>query len=217
MGKKSAAAKQPNAIDLLKADHREVEGLFDEFESAEEDEQDELAVSICQKLTVHAQIEEEILYPAAKEVLEEDDKDLVNEAEVEHASAKDLIAKIEGMTSADESFKATVKVLSEYIKHHVKEEEQELFPSLEETELDLQDMGVQLANRKAELLAELESVDEDEDEDEEDEDEEDDDALEDEDDEDEDDGDEDEEEEDEDDEKASRRKVPADAKTRNRA
>ena len=120
-----------------------MEALFAEFEDADDDEQSSLAERICNMLTVHAQIEEEILYPAAKEALSEDEEEaeLVNEAEVEHASAKELIAKIEGMTPDDEAFKATVKVLGEYVKHHVKEEENELFPALKESELDLKEIG----------------------------------------------------------------------------
>lgn len=149
-------SEMADAIELLKSEHQEVTLLFDEFAAAEPAEQEALADEICQKLTVHAQIEEEILYPAAKEALEADDADLVNEAEVEHASAKDLIAKIEGMAVGDESYKATVKVLAEYIKHHVREEEDELFPLLEAADLDLNEMGTQLAERKAELLAESE-------------------------------------------------------------
>jgi hemerythrin superfamily protein len=142
-----------DAVALLKQDHRGVEALFEEFEDADESEQSSLAARICQMLTVHAQIEEEILYPAAKQAFEEEeDDDLVNEAEVEHSTAKELIAKIEGMTPEDEHFKATVKVLSEYIKHHVKEEEGELFPKLKRTELDLKDMGTQLTERKIELM-----------------------------------------------------------------
>lgn len=143
---------------LLKQDHRTVEALFDQFEEAEEEEQSAIAERVCQLLTVHAQIEEELLYPAAKEALQEEDEeqaDLVNEAEVEHASVKELIAKIEGMTPDDESFKATVKVLSEYIKHHVKEEESELFPALRKTELDLKEMGTQLADRKFGLMEQM--------------------------------------------------------------
>jgi hemerythrin superfamily protein len=136
-----------DAVALLKQDHRGVEALFEEFEDADESEQSSLAARICQMLTVHAQIEEEILYPAAKQAFEEEeDDDLVNEAEVEHSTAKELIAKIEGMTPEDEHFKATVKVLSEYIKHHVKEEEGELFPKLKRTELDLKDMGLRGAH-----------------------------------------------------------------------
>jgi len=106
---------------------------------------------------VHAQIEEELLYPAAKEAFEgeEEDEDLVNEAEVEHGSAKELIAKIEGMSSGDEHFKATVTVLGEYIKHHVKEEEGELFPQLKKTDLDLKEIGSRLADRKFALMDQL--------------------------------------------------------------
>lgn len=145
-----------DAVALLKQDHRTVEALFDEFEDADESEQSSLAERICNMLTVHAQIEEEILYPAAKEALEDEEEvELVSEANVEHQSAKELIAKIEGMTGEDERFKATVKVLGEYIKHHVKEEENELFPALKKTELDLKEMGSQLAERKFALMEEM--------------------------------------------------------------
>ncbi len=145
-----------DAIALLKQDHRMVEALFDEFEDAEEQEQAQLATRICNMLTVHAQIEEEILYPAAKEAFEdEEEEDMVHEANVEHASAKDLIAKIEAMTPDDEAFEATVKVLGEYVKHHVKEEENEMFPALKKTDLDLKAMGEQLAQRKLALMEEL--------------------------------------------------------------
>ncbi len=145
-----------DAIALLKQDHRTVEALFDQFEDAEGQEQSQLAERICNMLTVHAQIEEEIMYPAAKEAFEEEEEeDLVHEAAVEHASAKDLIAKIEGMTPDDEAFEATVKVLSEYVKHHVKEEENELFPALKKTELDLKEMGTRLAERKFALMEEM--------------------------------------------------------------
>ena len=112
-----------DAIALLKQDHKTVSALFEEFEKADEDEQSAIAQRVCQLLTVHATIEEELLYPAAKQAFEdEENEDLVNEAEVEHGSAKELIAKIEGMAADDEHFKATVTVLGEYIKHHVKEE-----------------------------------------------------------------------------------------------
>ena len=124
-----------DAVQLLKQDHRNVEALVAAFEDADDDELSSLAENICNMLRVHAQIEEEILYPAAKEALSEDEEEaeLVSEAEVEHASAKELIAKIEGMTPDHEAFKATVKVLGEYVKHHVKEEENELFPALKES------------------------------------------------------------------------------------
>ena len=146
-----------DAIALLKQDHRAVEQLVSQFEDADESEQSEIAERICNMLTVHAQIEEEILYPAAKEALSEDEEEaeLVPEAEVEHASAKDLIAKIQGMSSDDESFKATVKVLGEYVKHHVKEEENEMFPALRKAELDLKEIGAQLAERKYALMEQM--------------------------------------------------------------
>jgi len=145
-----------DAIALLKEDHRMVSALFEEFAKADEEEQSSIAQRVCQLLTVHATIEEELLYPAAKEAFEDgENEDLVNEAEVEHGSAKDLIAKIEGMASDDEHFKATVTVLGEYIKHHVKEEEGELFPQLKKTDLDLQEIGNRLADRKFALMEQL--------------------------------------------------------------
>jgi len=146
-----------DAIALLKQDHRTVSQLFEEFAKADEEEQSTIAQRVCQLLTVHAQIEEELLYPQAKEAFggEEESEDLVSEAEVEHGTAKDLIARIEGMSSDDEHFKATVTVLGEYIKHHVKEEEGELFPQLKKTDLDLKEIGSRLADRKFALMDQL--------------------------------------------------------------
>jgi hemerythrin superfamily protein len=144
-----------DAIALLKQDHRAVEALFEEFEEADESEQSELATRICQMLTVHAQIEEEYLYPQAKEAFGEEEDEMVYEAEIEHGSAKELIAKIEASTPDDPQFKPLVKVLSEYIKHHVKEEEKEMFPSLKETELDLKELGSQMTQRKLELMEQM--------------------------------------------------------------
>jgi hemerythrin superfamily protein len=151
------AMKTPDAVALLKQDHREVEDLFEEFEAAEGEEGEAIAQRICALLTIHAQIEEELVYPAALEALSEDEEEseLVREAEVEHASAKDLIAKIEAMDSDDDCYEATVTVLSEYIKHHVKEEEGELFPALKKSELDLKELGQQLMQRKQELMDEM--------------------------------------------------------------
>jgi len=144
-----------DAVALLKRDHRTVEKLFREFESADGSEQ--LAGHVCDLVTVHAQIEEEILYPAAREAFadDEEDSELVHEAAVEHATAKELIRKIQGMSEADEEFKATVKVLSEYIKHHVKEEEGELFPKLKKADVDLKEMGQQLSQRKMQLMRQM--------------------------------------------------------------
>jgi len=144
-----------DAIALLKQDHRAVEALFDEFEDSDESEQSGLATRICQMLTVHTQIEEELLYPQAKEAFGEEQDEMVYEAEIEHGSAKELIAKIEAGTPEDPEFKALVKVLSEYVKHHVKEEEKEMFPALKETELDLKELGSQLAQRKMQLMEQM--------------------------------------------------------------
>ena len=138
-----------NALQLLKNDHREVAGLLQQFERAQEDRKRSLAEQICRMLTVHAQIEEELLYPQAHEALGEDGY-LIAEARVEHASLKDLIAQIEGAQEGEE-FEARVQVLSEYVKHHVKEEETEVFPRLTRTDLDLEALGDQLAERKQEL------------------------------------------------------------------
>ena len=147
-----AAAKPVDAIKLLKDDHKEVKAYFKQYEDLEDDgEKQALADKICLALTVHAQIEEEIFYPAAREAI--DDDDLLDEAEVEHASAKQLIAEIQSMKAGDRLFDAKVTVLGEYIDHHVEEEEKEMFPEGRESDLDLKALGVQLAARKAELMA----------------------------------------------------------------
>lgn len=145
-------AKPTDAIKLLKSDHKEVEAMFKKYAKLKDDaDKQSLADEICLALTVHAQIEEEIYYPAARAVLE--DEDLLDEAEVEHASAKQLIAEIKAMKAGDRLFDAKVTVLGEYINHHVEEEEEEMFPETEDTELDLKAIGAQLAERKAELMA----------------------------------------------------------------
>jgi hypothetical protein len=148
----------PDAIKLLTTDHREVKALFQQYQAlvdheAEDDEKQALAEQICLMLKVHAQIEEEIFYPAALESIKE--PDLVDEATVEHASAKDLIAQLESADPSDELFDAKVKVLGEYIDHHVKEEEGEMFPQARRAKLDLKALGAQLEERKGELMAEL--------------------------------------------------------------
>jgi hemerythrin superfamily protein len=153
-----AADAGPDAIKLLTTDHREVKALFQQYQALvdheEEDSQKQsLAQQICLMLTVHAQIEEEIFYPAAQGSIKE--PDLVDEATVEHASAKDLIAQIESSDPSDELFDAKVKVLGEYIDHHVKEEESEMFPQARKAKLDLKALGAQLEERKGELMAEM--------------------------------------------------------------
>jgi hemerythrin superfamily protein len=146
-----------DAIALLKADHKEVAEMLEKFESARSTK-GKLAQQICQALTVHAQIEEEIFYPAAREALGEEGKDLLNEAKVEHSSLKELIGQIEGSGPDDELFEAHVKVLGEYVKHHVKEEEGEMFPKLRKSDMDLAEVGAQLAARKKELMAEMKAA-----------------------------------------------------------
>jgi hypothetical protein len=162
--KKSRAPAGQDAIELLKADHKEVAELFKEFESADGDEKQELAQQICKALTVHAQIEEEIFYPAAYDALGEEDTDLLDEAEVEHGSIKDLVAAIEDDPN-DDLFDAKVKVMGEWVKHHVKEEETEMFPKLQKTDMDMKAIGAELAERKAELMAESEDAEIEEDDD----------------------------------------------------
>jgi hemerythrin-like domain-containing protein len=126
--------------------------LFEDYEKAEsKNKKKALVADICTELSVHAQIEEEIFYPAVKAALK--DKLLVPEATVEHASLKDLIAQIEGVEPDGEVYDAKVKVLSEYVKHHVKEEQNEMFPKAKATSLDMVELGARMAARKAVLLA----------------------------------------------------------------
>ena len=157
--KSSSAARRDDAISLLKSDHKEVKALFEAYDQlvedeATDDEKQAVAEEICNALTVHATIEEELLYPAARDALEEE-ADLVDEATVEHASAKELIAQIQGMQPSDDLYDAKVKVLGEYIDHHVKEEEKEMFPKLRKAGLDLEELGEALKARKEELMGEI--------------------------------------------------------------
>ena len=147
--------RDPLAVTLLKQDHREVEGWFDEYEQLEDDAQKlELFNKIALALKVHTQIEEEIFYPEERGDVEED---MLDEAYVEHDGAKKLIAEIEGMKPGDEFYDAKVKVLGEYIKHHVKEEEQPggIFAQAKRGDEDLEAMGERMQARKEELMAEL--------------------------------------------------------------
>lgn len=140
-----------DAVALLEADHREVEELFAQFEEATGDAQKrDLAIAICVALKVHARLEEELFYPAAYTAI--GDKSLLEEAQVEHASAKDLIAQIEAGAPGEAFFDARVKVLSEYIDHHVAEEENEIFSQCRKSKLDLAELGAVMAMRKQELM-----------------------------------------------------------------
>ena len=155
-GKTAARRTKNDAIKLLTADHAKVKKMFKEFEklSKKDDEEgkQELARQICQELTVHAQLEEEIFYPAAREAIE--DEELMNEAVVEHNSAKELIAQIQSMGASDPMFDATVKVLGEYVNHHIEEEQNEIFPKVEKAKVDLEEIGAEIAQRKEELMEE---------------------------------------------------------------
>jgi hemerythrin superfamily protein len=150
--KSSSRSRAPkDAIALLKADHKEVKTMVQQFNSSRSDSKKaQLAEQICAALEVHAEIEEELFYPPAREALKKNG-DLIDEAEVEHTSVKELIAKIKGGSPGDDLWEAQVKVLGEYVNHHVKEEEGEIFPKVKRTRLDLQALGEQLAERKAEL------------------------------------------------------------------
>ena len=147
-----ARIEEMSAIDLLEEDHREVEDFFDKYEELEDsNDKEQLAVKICTALQVHTQLEEEIFYPAAREAIE--NPELIDEAIVEHASAKQLIGEIEKMKPGEELYDAKVKVLQEQVLHHVEEEEGELFPQVEASELDLEALGKKMAERKAALLS----------------------------------------------------------------
>lgn len=149
-------SKAQEATALLRADHKLVDGLFEEYENATSiTKKRALVQQICQELIVHTQIEEEIFYPVVKKALK--DHDLVPEATVEHETLKNLISQLldENIADDKEMYDAKVKVLSEYVKHHVKEEHTELFPKVKETKLDLQELGAQMQQRKEELKANL--------------------------------------------------------------
>jgi len=146
-------SRAPDAIALLKADHREAQKLFEQFESSRSpDKKKALAIRVCKALTVHTTIEEEIFYPAFLEATK--DKAMHHEAEVEHDGARKLIAEIQASGPDDDYYDAKVHVLSEMIKHHVKEEEQRdgLFAEARQADMDLVVLGQQLAERKAQLM-----------------------------------------------------------------
>jgi len=150
--KTSRAVKAQDAIALLKADHKKVSGLFEEFQTSRSaSKKKKLVAQICLELNIHTEIEEEIFYPAVKAALK--DKELVPEATVEHASIKDLIAQVKDVEPDGEMYNARVKVMSEFVKHHVKEEQNEMFPKARKTKLDMAALGATMAARKAELLA----------------------------------------------------------------
>ena len=143
-----------NAISLLMKDHKNVKALFAQYEGLSDRSfatKKKLADQICHELTVHTQVEEEIFYPAVRRPIH--DGDLMDEAVVEHASAKELIAQILAMDPSEDLYDAKVTVLSEQIEHHVKEEKGDMFPKVRKTGVDLDALGEQMAARKEQLAA----------------------------------------------------------------
>jgi hemerythrin superfamily protein len=146
-----------DAIALLTADHREVADMFEQFDQLGDRataSKEKLKDKICKALIAHTMIEEEIFYPAVRGKIEEGE-DMVDEAVVEHAAAKDLIQQLQEMQPDDELYDAKVKVLGEQIEHHVKEEEKEMFPKVKKSGLDLLALGQEMAMRKQELMSTL--------------------------------------------------------------
>ena len=155
--KRQARGESKNgAVKLLTDDHNKVKKLFKEFEKLKDGdggakEKSAIVGEICLELTIHAKVEEEIFYPAVRESI--DEEDLMDEADVEHAGAKSLIAELVGMKPGDDHYDAKVTVLGEYIDHHVKEEQEEMFPKAKRAKLDMGELGERIMQRKEELLA----------------------------------------------------------------
>lgn len=152
-------ATAPDAIQLLSNDHREVKALFKAYQQladadGDDEEKEQLAQEICTKLTVHADVEEELFYPAVRDVLP-DEEDLVDEAAVEHACARELIVQIEQSAPDEPMYDAKVKVLGEYVDHHAREEEDVLFRKVQASGLDIVGLGQDMAQRMDELLADM--------------------------------------------------------------
>lgn len=149
---KSRTKTTVDAIDLLKQDHDKVERAFKQFEKMDRHDADacrRLIRSVCEELKVHTALEEEVFYPALRQAI--DDQDLMNEAAVEHETAKMLIEQLDNMAADDPSYYATFTVLGEYVRHHVKEEQGEMFPEAKKSKLDLAALGERMRARKDEL------------------------------------------------------------------
>lgn len=151
--------KSQEAIRMLKDDHSQVEKSFKEFEKLDRDDTEtirQLVAATCEALKVHTTLEEEIFYPAVREAI--DDDDLMNEAAVEHETAKMLIEQLENMQPDDPNYHATFTVLGEYVRHHVKEEEGEMFPAAKKADLDFDDLAQRMKARREELMGETEKA-----------------------------------------------------------
>lgn len=160
----SATSKKAakNILDMLAEDHKKVKKMFKDFEKAKDDDEAKqmLVETCCAELTIHAQLEEELFYPALRQAL--DETDLVDEAEVEHASAKQLISELSSMQPDDDLYDAKFTVLGEYVNHHIEEEEKEIFAKAKKAKLDLEAMAEEMEERKMELRDELGLTSEDE-------------------------------------------------------
>ncbi len=154
-------AKAAGAIEMLKEDHAKVQKAFKEFEKMDREDLEavqQLVQTVCEDLTIHTTLEEEIFYPAVRDAIE--DEDVMNEAQVEHETAKMLIEQLENMGPDDPNFHATFTVLGEYVNHHIEEEEDEMFPQAKKTELDFEDLAQRMKTRKEELVGEMEEEEE---------------------------------------------------------
>jgi len=163
--KKSPRSSQAqDAIAMLTADHKRVKTLFSEFDKLKEEGSDEeksaIVEQICNEMKIHAELEEEIFYPAVREAI--DDSDLMDEAIVEHAGAKELIAQLEEASPEDDLYDAKVTVLGEQIDHHVKEEEGDMFPKARKAKVDTEALGERMLKRRMALMQEMGMSDEDE-------------------------------------------------------
>lgn len=145
-------------IAMLMQDHKRVQKLFKQFEKDRNDPEAcrEIVQTACADLKVHSALETEIFYPGVRDAIE--NEDIMNEADVEHESAESLIAKLEGMSPEDPHYAATFTVLCEYVKHHIKEEEGEMFPQIKKADVDLATLGEEMRVRREELMSEMESV-----------------------------------------------------------
>jgi hemerythrin-like domain-containing protein len=151
---KAKTKHSSDALALLKEDHDKVKKAFKEFEKLDHEDTaalKELVTTVCEDLKTHTAIEEEIFYPAVRAEIEDDD--LMNEAKIEHQSAKDLIEQLEKLEPDDELYAPTFTVLAEYVRHHIEEEEGEMFPAVKKLDLDLEDLATQMKERKEELMA----------------------------------------------------------------
>ncbi|MES2898754.1 MAG: hemerythrin domain-containing protein [Pseudomonadota bacterium] len=155
---KQKSGSSIDALDLLKADHDKVKSLFREFESLkgnddEDERKSELVDEICYELTLHTMLEEEIFYPILRSAI--DEEDMMDEADVEHAGARELISQLEVMYPGDDHYDATVTVLGEEVAHHIDKEESDMFAAARQAGIDLDDLGEQLTARKEELDEDL--------------------------------------------------------------